>query len=195
MRSLLYIDLETGGLDPLRHSVLQIGLGFYRNDELHCDSFYVCEDNPSICPEASMVHGITTRKIKAEGLTPRRATRRIRDFMTGHGVPPRPHMCGWNIEFDRSFMRRLFRQASQPLDSEGRGKFLEEFEELFSYRSVNLFSIARYLVDRGVLASFDGLLGACEILGVTVEKPHDALSDMIGAFEVHQALMAVELTG
>lgn len=106
---LVFIDTETGGLDPSRHSLLQIALMRYdeHKDEI-LDTFSCHITNPTICADlvALSINGIDPFKYYADSLVPGIARRKIIEFLAASETPAR--LAGHNVAFDYAFLTKLF---------------------------------------------------------------------------------------
>ena len=163
-RNLVIIDTETGGLDPLKHSLISVGL--VSECGTFTDEFLVKEDELSFDERSMAIHGITEDAIVSTGLTPTAATERLEAFLTKIGGTI--IFVGHNISFDLAFVKRLYRKANKPLP-----KFI-------SHRSIDTHSLLWLAVDAGRLpkgvCSSDGAFRHFDISPPEALR-HTALAD------------------
>lgn len=124
-KQILVIDTEASGLDPLYHSILSIGLcTLYKqreqnstlvSDETHSEmglEIFVNEVNIKTDPRAMAIHGITLDFLEEKGHSPLDACLSFEKFISIHFTGP-VILAGHNINFDISFMKRLYRVAER----------------------------------------------------------------------------------
>lgn len=92
---LLFVDCETGGTDPERHSLLSVGVTFGEGVERE---WHIEQPEYVVCSEALDVNGID---IRAGGVTLERMALELDRGWTGPDV----HLAGWNVSFDERFLR------------------------------------------------------------------------------------------
>ncbi len=109
--TMVILDTETGGLDPLHHSLLSVGL--VSGDGRHQLEFYVIEPTIVSDPRSMKVNRIDLDQVRASGLTPGAAVDRIEAFLDGLGLGRPVMVAGHNIAFDIAYMRRLYRLAGR----------------------------------------------------------------------------------
>lgn len=118
--TLLFVDLETTGLDPEGDVIIEIGA--LEIEPCRERSFSCLLDNPGVTlpAEISRITGITPRMIARRGLPPPRAIESFRLFAAGAPAPggrkrrPRcspgfsgpPLVIGHNVDFDLDFLSR-----------------------------------------------------------------------------------------
>lgn len=193
--NLIFIDLETFGLDPYDHAVIDIAMiSTTRKGEIIKE--YSSKILPSKLdievadPEAIKINGFkkelwtlyTGAKLK------KTVNDEINDLFKGEKYIP----IGWNIGFDLSFLRSKF--------------YLESFS--FYHHPLDLMSMIwfnKYCLVHGVICerisdnpSFNGamfdekfsLKRCCEKLGVEVKNEHSALGDVKMIIECYRRLVS-----
>src|SRR5438067_2269359 len=113
---LLVLDTETGGLDPLVHSLLTIGLVVWEDGKITAsDEFSVCEPEIVTERDALLVNRVDPRSVHASGLDPKDAIERLERFILAHfSETDEVVLSGHNVSFDVQFLRRLYRIARRP---------------------------------------------------------------------------------
>ena len=115
--NLIVIDTEAGGLDPLQHSIIELGA-------VHCGTgrkfSVLIDEGPQRCltKSAERIHGITEEEIRERGVTPAVAVSLFEDWLYDVCGTSRPRIAGHNVTFDDNMLRRLYRlaEASYELD-------------------------------------------------------------------------------
>lgn len=169
----LVIDTETGGFDPLSDSLLSIAGVLWEpmKEPVKLFSFYVKEPKIVLMPEALAVNKIEIQDIIKSGYNPDQAVFEIRSAIREHfGKDDKPMLAGHNIQFDISFLNRLYRMANTEWSSD------------FSHRSFDTSSILTFLMCGGHIPygspKSDFLFEFCGI-EVPEEHRHTALGDAI----------------
>jgi len=176
--SIVVLDTEAGGLDPLQYSILSVGL--VSGDGQRTLEVYVAEPEIVTHPRALEVNRIDPAMVARDGLTPKAAVEAIEAFLDGMGIP-RPVMCvGHNIAFDIAYMRRLYRLAGRDLPRD------------FSHRTVDTHTLMWALVARGKLPAH--VVGSdAAFAHFDIEPPpelrHTALGDAVATRDLGAHLL------
>jgi DNA polymerase-3 subunit epsilon len=182
---LLFIDTETGGLDPGRHSLLSLGLVVGDGDQVANSLEILVRHEPYVVSAGGMkVNRIDLVKHSEAALEPAMALTVLDVFLDQHF----PHRCkpvtlaGHNIAFDAAFLRAFL---------EGHGR---TFEPRFNHRTVDTHALAAGLRDAGRLPlenlSSTALFDHFGIL-VPEEKRHTALGDALATFDLYWKLVGL----
>lgn len=170
MSKLLVIDTETGGLDPLIHSILSLA-GVVWEDGIikdECEVFIV-EGPLVVTAEAMRINQIDLTAHIKKAKPPREAAADFFGFARGCFDRKCPIvLTGHNVGFDVGFLKRLCRLG-------GFG-----FESFFSHRTLDTASILRFLFLLGkVPESATSSTGGFELFHIQVpdELRHTALGD------------------
>jgi DNA polymerase III epsilon subunit-like protein len=138
MARLVVLDMEMGGLDSCKHSVLSLGAVIWRDREI-IDSFEVFIREMEIVtePAAMAVNKIDLQWLQEHGCRPAEAVRRFHDFLTQHfgALPGREKiiLAGHNLHSDLGFLRRLYGAAGL------------SHEPYFSHRVLDTAGVLRFL--------------------------------------------------
>lgn len=135
------LDTETSGLDPLKHSLLSVGLVDWTGDRSL--EFLVKEPEIVSDPESMKVNHIDLEKVQAQGLTPVQACERLAQYIDelSQAAGESVMVVGHNVAFDIAFLRRIHHIAGYP------------FSSVFSHRTVDTHSLLWALVQSGKLPS------------------------------------------
>lgn len=130
-RRVVVLDTETGGLDPLRHSLMSVGLVDFSGE--HRLEVYVLEPDVQFDPESMAVNGIDLDWLRANGLSPTAACDRIEAFLDGIGLGRPLMVAGHNVAFDLAYMRRLYTMAGRPLPRDFSHRSLDTHTLLYAW--------------------------------------------------------------
>jgi DNA polymerase III epsilon subunit-like protein len=179
----LFLDTETGGLDPRSHSLLSLGLVVGDGPRVLNSLEILIRHEPYVVSAGGLkVNRIDLVKHSSTALDPAMAMTVLDVFLDQHF----PHRCkpvvlaGHNIAFDKAFLQAF-------LESQGR-----PFEPRFSHRTVDTHSLAAGLRDAGRLDLADLGSGALfEHFGIQVpeDRRHTALGDALATFELYWKLV------
>lgn len=164
-QKIIVFDTETGGLDPLQDSLLQVGIMVCENGEvLDKKRINIVHERYSVTPYAMKVNKIDLAT--HTGSTPAEAVAEITEFVKKHFKKP-AQVLGHNVPFDVGFMKELFKNSGV------------DYEQVFSYRLLDTSSFARVLEFSGVIDRGGSLGDLAKKFGIEVEETdlHDALVD------------------
>jgi len=180
----LVVDTETGGLDPAAHSLLTLAAVVWADGAVG-DSLALAIREPNIVaePRSLEINRVDVEKLKADGLAPAEAVKRLDGFIAAHfGSGEKPVLAGHNIGFDVGFLKRLYRLAQR------------DYETAFSHRTVDTAGILRFLslVGRLDLASGSST-EAFDHFGIAPPEPlrHTALGDALATAALLTKLVEV----
>lgn len=174
-RCLWSFDLETTGLDPRRDRIISAALMYVDPAGAAVIPSYTCIIDPGVPvpAEASAVNGLTTERVRAEGIRPAAAL----DYICGLLIRCRHEggpLCIMNAPFDWPFLVAECARhglAAPPI--------VPIFDPLVVDRHVDPYRKGgRRLAD------------LCAWYGVTLDQAHEAGADAIAAAQVARALVA-----
>jgi len=180
---MLFLDTETGGLEPRRHSLLSLGLVVGEGPRVVNSLEILVRHEPYVVSAGGMkVNRINLVEHFEAALEPPVALAVLDVFLDQHF----PHLCkpivlaGHNVGFDQAFLAAFL---------EGQGRALEP---RFSHRLVDTHSLAAGLRDAGRLPlanlSSTALFAHFDI-EVPEEKRHTALGDALATFALYWKLV------
>jgi DNA polymerase III subunit epsilon len=112
--TILLFDFETTGLNPDRDAIIEIGAVRMEKQGLHyveTGALDVLIDVGIRLPEKiTEITGITNEMLKEKGVSPEEATALIRSLYDDQAL-----LVAYNLQFDISFLRALFRRYLDPL--------------------------------------------------------------------------------
>ena len=179
---LLFIDTETGGLDPDKHSLLSLAMVVWEDMEIIDSQEILINDGIlSVTEEALSVNKIDLEKHKQSAVSPPEAMEKILAFIGKHFPgQDKISLAGHNVHFDVNFLRSFFSANDK------------NFSEFFSHRMIDTASILYYLYLAGQLEqkaiSSDK---AFELFNIRVEGRHTALGDVVATATLFNKLLGL----
>ena len=180
---LLFLDCETGGLDPYEASLLSIGLAVWEDRKIkNVIEVYVKEPILRVTPSALAVNKIDLRTFDSIALNMEEAWSKLKQFIyQNFGLHKGDIvLAGMNVKFDMEFLKKNF------------GK--KNFNKWFTHRSIDLQSILRYMYLKGTLpedvTSSARAYKYFNINNGVVE--HGALKDTLCTIEIFEKLLDLE---
>jgi DNA polymerase III subunit epsilon len=177
---LLFIDTETGGLEPGKHSLLSASFGVWESGEItDVLDIHIQEKEYVVTQRALEINKIDLR-VPRNGYTTAGAKRAIVAFLNAHYGEEKAVIVGQNIHFDIGFITALFSKA--------------DYEVHFSHRTIDTASILRFTDMAGITnIGGSGLSDAIKYFGIQVpeEKRHTSLGDIYATATVFNKLLEV----
>lgn len=179
----LFVDTETGGLDPARHSLLSIGLVLGDEGEVrHSLELFLKHDTYVVDGAAMRVNRIDVAKHHAAAMDGG-TLMAVLDVFLDQYFPCKKEpitLVGHNVAFDRAFLEGFWK-------SQGR-----DFESRFGHRLIDTHGFAAGLRDAGRL-SVDDLSSTALFAHFGIEVPeerrHTALGDALATFDLYWKLV------
>lgn len=185
MRKICWLDLETGGLDPVTTDVTEIA-GVIEIDGVVAEEFELLV-SPSmaqrVTPEALQVQGKTVEQVMAHPVGQRQAWRQLKEILGRHvdqyDKEDKFVWAGQNPTFDQAFLKHLWKVQGD-----------KYFHSWFHYAPVDLCTLVRVLQLRGHLAGLANvkLTTVAAALGVDLQA-HRALNDIRATRECFHKLL------
>ena len=168
---LFFVDTETGGLDPSKHSLLAIGYLIYddESDEIvDTGVIYHKADEYIVTPSALRINGLNLVEVAEKGMAKEEIIQKFKQLAEEHGkfLP-----AGWNLQFDVGFLKALLGEA---------------YREVFYYKGIDIFTL--YYLVYGESVSLKE--AAVKVLGEHIRERqwHDALIDITTTFAIYKEL-------
>lgn len=179
---LLFIDTETGGMDPGKHSLLSLAMVVWEGMEIIDSQEILINDGVlSVTKEALSINKIDMETHKQFAIPSSQAMDEILQFI-GKNFPGENKItiAGHNVHFDVNFLRSFF--SANNLD----------FNEFFSHRVIDTSSILHYLYLAGHIKhraiSSDE---AFALFDIKVEGRHTAIGDAIATARLFTRLLSL----
>ena len=177
---LLFIDTETGGLDPDKHSLLSLAMVVWEDMEIIDSQELLINDGIlSVTKEALSINKIDIEKHKQLAISSSQAIEKIFLFVSKH-FPQQEKitLAGHNVHFDANFLMCFLSNNNK------------DFTEYFSHRIIDTSSILYYLYLAGHIKhraiSSDE---AFDLFGIKVEGRHTAIGDAIATATLFTRLL------
>jgi len=174
--NLLFADVETGGLNPEKHSLLQVGIAAYKDGKIvDTLNIFIKEDTYCVTPEAMKINGLDLAEIKKNGIDKFAAVDMIVRFIEKNFGTEKPILTGHNVNFDKNFLQQLFLYTSNNI------------EKFIGHRMIDTMSLLWGLYDAGKVP-FEACnsKGAFDHFEIVVEKLHDALDDTLATVKLYK---------
>ena len=164
---LLFIDTETGGLEPVEHSLFSLGIIVWENGRaLFEDEIYIKDTVYRATAQALAINNINIDYLDKFGLDEQNVVKRIRGIKEQYFNNEILTVAGHNIAFDISFIKQLYKKGGY------------NFTEDFSHRTVDTASILQFLYFTGKLQkNISSSDAAFQYFNIDVKKRHTALDD------------------
>jgi DNA polymerase III alpha subunit (gram-positive type) len=168
MNRILFLDVETGGLDEINNSLLSIGLVVWDNGNI-LDSIEILikSDNYNVTEAAMKINNIDLNYLKENGVEEYKAIEIIEDFCSKY-FSNKVTLGGHNLWYDISFIKSLYRRNNK------------DFNSVFSFRIIDTMSILKYLYYSNKLdKEINSLDEAIRYFNIETkdEERHTAISD------------------
>ena len=172
MRPLAFIDLETTGLDPERHEILEIGV-------IRVDARTLTElDATDVRVHPTRLQDADPEALRLNGYSARRWENATNLAEALDWVAPLlvgATLAGHNVGFDRAFLEVAWRATGGPPPD-------------LDHHLLDTASLAWPLLTEGLVDSLS-LAAVCRALGVGLCDPHRALSDAERSLEIARRLL------
>lgn len=166
---ILFFDVESGGLDDSKHSLLSLGFVVFMNNKIIDEmEIFIKKEHYHVDKEAMVINKIDLEQLKKNGIEEKEALIKIRNFIQLHFPNKRALLGGHNIYFDIAFLKKLYRENN------------ENFSELFEHRTIDTCSIMKFLYFCGKLPKeIQSLTSASKYFNIKLneKKRHGALYD------------------
>ena len=179
---LLFIDAETGGLDPDKHSLLSLAMVVWEDMEIIDSLELLINDGILSVTEAALaINRIDIEKHKQTAIPSRQAIDEMLLFIGRH-LPTQKKiiLAGHNVHFDVAFLKAFFSANNK------------DFSEFFSHRIIDTSSILHYLylsgkIKQKAISSDESFA----LFDIKVEGRHTALGDAIATAKLFTKLLSL----
>lgn len=180
-KKVLFLDTETGGLNPNDTSLLSIGLVAWNSGEIVDNKEILIKHNIfKLTPQAITTNKINMVDFLQHAVSPQIAADELVAFINNNFKDDMGKVVlgGHNTNFDINFLKKFL--SSHKL----------KFESFFSHRFIDTASILKFLYYAGQLPEdISSSDGAFQYFKIEVEKRHSALGDAIATAKLFNELI------
>jgi DNA polymerase-3 subunit epsilon len=178
---LLFIDTETGGIDPNKHSLLSIGLVVWEIGKKIIDSteILIKHDEYYITSTAQSINKFEKHQHEINAVSPKEAIATMLKFCNLYFeknllVP----LAGHNTQFDVGFLKVFLKENNR------------SYNELFSHRIIDTYTLLRSLFYSGKISEdIASSAQAFRYFDIYVDGRHTAKGDAIATVELYNKLL------
>lgn len=181
MNRILFIDTETGGVNPNKHSLLSVGIVVWDAKEgiVYSNEMLIKSKEYVVTSTAQRINHFNPKVHDETSIEPKDFFASIEKIYNQffHDYQDIP-LGGHNTQFDIGFIRKLY-------EDNGRS-----YEKTFSHRVVDTFSILKFLCDSGKLhLDYISSAKAFKKFGIVVNGRHTALGDAIATAQLYEQMI------
>lgn len=180
MARLLFIDTETGGLDPEKHSLLSVGFVVWDSvlDACYSAEYHLKNENYRITKTAQRINKLTDSDFN-DSIAPQTLIKKFEEikeiYFADYAAIP---LAGHNTQFDVQFIKKMFKDNRR------------SFDNIFLHRIVDTYSILKFLQDAGIITdTINSSAQAFKYFGVTVDGRHTALGDAKATMRLYEKML------
>jgi DNA polymerase-3 subunit epsilon len=181
MNPIIFIDTETGGIEPEKHSLLSIGLVAWSMQDgiIGCLEVFIKSKEYIFTKEAQRLNKFDKEEHEKKAVDTKDALKLIEAFISKYcSECKNVQIAGHNTQFDVAFLKVFFKQNGR------------SFNQIFSHRIIDTYSILKFLVDAGVIEdSVAGSGKAFMYFNIKVQQRHSALSDAVATSKLYEELL------
>jgi len=181
-KKLLFLDTETGGTDPNKHSLLSMALVVWQDYKI-VDSVEILIDDGflNVTEEAMKINKIDLENHKKNSISINEAVKKFFYFIDKYfSRNERIVLAGHNIAFDINFIKNFLLANNY------------NFSDRFSHRCVDTSSILYYLYCTGVIKSKEvSSQEAFDFFKISVMGRHTAKGDAVATAELFNVLIGL----
>ena len=181
MDRIIFVDTETGGVDPSKHSLLSVGLVAwdYNDGIIDTIEIFIKQDQYTVTKEAQKLNKFDIETHEKKAVPPLMAINAIKGFSISNTNRTNDiQLAGHNIQFDVSFLKKLFKDQNK------------SFNQLFSHRMIDTYSVLKFLQDADKI-NLDHISSASafRLFHIKVDGRHSALGDAIATAQLYGELL------
>ena len=180
-KKILFLDTETGGINPKEASILSIGCVVWENGAiLDSQEIFIKHDVFKITPSAIAANQIDLVEFVKKAVLPEVAVNQLLLFLNRNFPDFDGNIIvgGHNTNFDINFLREFL--LSQNI----------KFDSYFSHRFIDTASVLKFLYYAGKLPQdISSSDAAFNYFNIEIEKRHSALGDATGTANLFTKLI------
>lgn len=180
-RRFAFVDTETGGIIPGKHSLLSIGVVIWDLEDGIIDKreFYVKSKRYIVTKEAQRINKFDRKSHNEVAEEPKIVIEKLLSFLYNYFpddtfIP----LAGHNVQFDINFLKDFFKKNNR------------SYNQYFSHRSIDTYSVYKTLVLSQILSdNINSSHDAFSYFNIKVDNRHNALSDCIATVELYEKMI------
>ena len=179
----VFIDTETGGTIPTKHSLLQIGVVVweYRTGILAHKEFHIKHQEYIITKEAQRINKFNLKFYNENAQLPNKVIDELlcflRDYFDSNTLIP---IIGHNIQFDVGFLKEFFKKNNR------------SFNQYFSHRMIDTYSVYKTLVLSGKIEeNLNSSADVFKYFKIRIDNRHSAIEDCLATVELYEKLLEI----
>ena len=179
----VFIDTETGGTIPTKHSLLQIGVVVweYRTGILAHKEFHIKHQEYIITKEAQRINKFNLKFYNENAQLPNKVIDELlcflRDYFDSNTLIP---IIGHNIQFDVGFLKEFFKKNNR------------SFNQYFSHRMIDTYSVYKTLVLSGKIEeNLNSSADVFKYFKIRIDNRHSAIDDCLATVELYEKLLEI----
>ena len=180
MARLLFIDTETGGLNPEKHSLLSVGFVVWDSvlGECYSAEYRLKNENCRITKTAQRINKLTDSDFN-DAVVPLSLIKKFEEikevyFADYTAIP----LAGHNTQFDVQFIKKMFKDNRR------------SFDNIFLHRIVDTYSVLKFLQDGGIITdTINSSAQAFKFFEITVDGRHTALGYAKATMRLYEKML------
>lgn len=180
-RRFAFVDTETGGIIPGKHSLLSIGVVIWDLEDGIIDKreFYIKNKRYIVTKEAQRINKFDRKSHNEVAEEPKIVIEKLLSFLYKYFpddtfIP----LAGHNVQFDINFLKDFFKKNNR------------SYNQYFSHRSIDTYSVYKTLVLSQILSdNINSSHDAFSYFNIKVDNRHNALSDCIATVELYEKMI------
>ncbi len=179
-RLFLFVDTETGGTIPTKHSLLQIGLVVWDCNSGIVDTkeFYIKSKQYTVTKKAQQINKFNldehNQKAELSKIVMRNMIHFLRQYFSCEESIP---IIGHNVQFDINFLKEFFRRNNR------------SFNRMFSHRYIDMYSLYKTMALAGQMDDINSSAEAFKLFNIKIDERHKALDDCIATVRLFERLL------
>ena len=179
----VFIDTETGGTIPTKHSLLQIGVVVWECNKgvLAHKEFHIKHNEYIITKEAQRINKFNLEFYNENALAPNKVIDALLCFLGNYFdsnmlIP----IIGHNIQFDVAFLKEFFKGNNR------------SFNQYFSHRMIDTYSVYKTLVLSGKIdENLNSSADVFKYFDIRINNRHSAIDDCLATVELYEKLLKI----
>lgn len=176
-----FIDTETGGIIPGKHSLLSIGIVVWDLAEgiIAQKEFYIKSKRYNVTKEAKKINKFDRENHNKVAEEPNIVIEKMLSFL--YEYFPRDTfipLAGHNVQFDINFLKEFLKKQNR------------SYNQYFSHRVIDTYSVYKTLIlSRLISENINSSHDAFSYFNIKVEQRHNALSDCVATVKLYESMI------